>query len=352
MIYVLPHLGLAVLVSGGEIQRGHNVGHRGDRAKWVLLVARRCVSVMWSLIARGGGRLQDQQVLEVIPCIPVGDLHTNDHRGRSRSRANASCSQPGWQASAVTQLPRRHTTMSGNDQELSEAEKVSPRTAPADVQMRLKRLARLGGPSPATPSPSCATPPPDAATQGSAASSSGSRLLSLGNSNQSASPVPSHHAADKPKSPPKAASPAPAPRVIKKPSPAISRTATPSTRPAASSMAVQATPSIPYSQWEASTVATTFSVTLKVSDGAVGPRLTVRRPSPRRVTGSFAGSRASRRRSLKRVQVSCHHAGQLTDRRPQQAGCVAGHSRQAADRAFILRPQRHGYLVSRLVASC
>ncbi|BEI85504.1 hypothetical protein CcaverHIS002_0509050 [Cutaneotrichosporon cavernicola] len=148
--------------------------------------------------------------------------------------------------------------MSGNDQELSEAEK-----------MRLKRLARLGGPSTSTPSPSTATPPADPQTL-SAASSSGSRLLLVGNSSQGASPrgaspAPAARPAEKPKPPPKAASPAPAPRVINKSSPATSRTATPSTHQTVPSPAVHATPLTPYLQWESTKVAAVFSVTLKKS---------------------------------------------------------------------------------------
>ncbi|KLT45417.1 hypothetical protein CC85DRAFT_282483 [Cutaneotrichosporon oleaginosum] len=149
--------------------------------------------------------------------------------------------------------------MSGNDQELSEAEK-----------MRLKRLARLGGPAPAVPPPSASSSvSPANQVQGAGASSSASRLLSSSNLNEgapprSASPASSPRTPPQPpRAQPKPAHQRPAIPVPKKSSPAISRTATPSSRFTAPSPAALLAPSMPYSQWESHTVASVFSVTLK-----------------------------------------------------------------------------------------
>ncbi|WOO81182.1 Ubiquitin conjugation factor E4 [Vanrija pseudolonga] len=150
--------------------------------------------------------------------------------------------------------------MSGNDPNLSEAEK-----------MRLKRLARLGAPAQTQPQPQ-ATDAPSTSQESREAHqppSASSRLLSLNTSSSSqpspsAAPPPKPPVA-KPATPPVKPTPPPSAPPVKRrfqasSSPAPS--APPRTAPASNLVA----PTLSYDAWEARTVRNVFSVTLKRSE--------------------------------------------------------------------------------------
>lgn len=137
-----------------------------------------------------------------------------------------------------------HFTMSDTQPELSDAEK-----------MRLKRLARLGGPPTAAPSaPAPAADHPTEPHQPQPGPSASSRLLN-------STPVQS---TSTPKQAPKAStSTPPVTRPIKRPSPTSVR-AEPAASPAIRKPAPPARLPVPYPEWEAQRIQGIFSVTLSV----------------------------------------------------------------------------------------
>ena len=164
---------------------------------------------------------------------------------------------------------------SGDSPSLSDADKVglfsSTHHGPADKQIRLKRLARLGNPQP-HPSPSSSesgtTAQPSEASQTAptprAPPSATSRLLS-----QAASPAPV--ASSSTSTPPRKTSPA-KPAETKKPistsslgkrrpSPALE---TPKARVGTPQQ--KAPPKVPYAKWEVQAITNVFSASLTVSD--------------------------------------------------------------------------------------
>lgn len=146
-------------------------------------------------------------------------------------------------------IPYHHITktyyiMSDSQPELSDAEK-----------MRLKRLARLGGPTPTTPSgPPSITDQAAEPHQPQPGPSASSRLLNT-------TPAQSTSI---PKQAPKAStSTPPVTRPVKRPSPTSVR-AEPAAAPAIRKPAPPARLPVPYPEWEAQRTQGIFSVTLSV----------------------------------------------------------------------------------------
>jgi len=138
-------------------------------------------------------------------------------------------------------------TMSENEPQVSDAEK-----------MRLKRLARLGGPATTTQAPP--TPVADQPSephQPQPGPSAASRLLNTSIPVQATTPKPSP-------APKASTSSIPAARPSKRPSPTSTRVE-PAAAPAARKPPPPARLPVPYSEWEAQRIQGVFSVTLSVS---------------------------------------------------------------------------------------
>lgn len=135
--------------------------------------------------------------------------------------------------------------MSENEPQLSDAEK-----------MRIKRLARLGGPPPTVQTPAPETDHPSEPQQPQPGPSASSRLLNNSTPIQSTStPKPAQKAST---------SAPPITRPVKRPSPTSVRPE-PAAAPATSKAAPPARLPVSYPEWEAQKVQEIFSVTLSVS---------------------------------------------------------------------------------------
>lgn len=156
--------------------------------------------------------------------------------------------------------------MAENEQQISDAEKI-----------RLKRLARLGGPPPAAQTSTSTPSTTDQSTesqQPQPGPSASSRLLSNALPSQS----PQVTETTPPSKP--VASTAPATRPVKRPTPPVTQPE-PSAAPRTRKPTAPSPLPISYPEWEAQKIQAIFSVTLSVSNQIVCRELTIARRRPK-----------------------------------------------------------------------
>jgi hypothetical protein len=219
--------------------------------------------------------------------------------------------------SLFTSLYTPTVDMSENEPEISDAEKI-----------RLKRLARLGGPTRAAQTPTSTpstTDQPTESPQAQPGPSASSRLLNSIIPSQ-ATQLPKETPASKPTT-----STAPAARPIKRPSPPSAQPE-PAAAPRTRKPTAPSPLPVPYPEWEAQRIQTIFSVTLSVSLKST-TRADDSEETPKGVIGHYAGSRSCRMRSSLKGLVSLSLWVYLIIRRKHQN--IHSSCRQTPDSEII-----------------